>query len=434
MNALKEVFLYIDTMLYTQYIDTAVRAYAAKTFGQQKNEDTNRFELSELTNKFLALYRNCRYIASKEAFADAYTALDERAKYGENSDNDSNSDYDPVYVQIQLDTDINKELDIIVRPIENPTTITTIVKDTPERQQKIVRYLQTAQQVYKEKYVKVQTNKLRHFGYDMLSSGKSVYKGLKVQTTSSRNNTLIFFIKLALFYDSYLDRKKAKLSYTQNKTLTAFVYKEYYYKINTIVDTRALYYIQKQKQKLKSKLKSIRTNRHYEHVYYSRVFIRTIGIDCSYRLKGKEFLTTELFDKFQIIPGTYDTGSGPVLRLLELPTKLRKRAARLIRSYATGTGILLSTRDPTSAERNNPNNRHTLVGEEDNDTIQLARRNSNPQVPIDQQANRRIGTPEGRRYCQYSTSYVYGRYIYLKNKIVYDSRYKYKAPYRGCKN
>lgn len=113
------------------------------------------------------------------------------------------------------------------------------------------------------------------------------------------------------------------------------------------------------------------------------MFIRTIGIDCSYRLEGKEFLTTKLFDKFWIILGTYDASSGPALRLLELPTKLRKRAARLIRSYTAGIGILSSARDPTSTKRNNPNNRYTLVGEEDNDAIQLARRNSNPQVPID---------------------------------------------------
>lgn len=242
INALEEVFPYVDTMLCTQYIDIAVRAYIAKTFGQQKNEDTNRFELSELANKFLVLYRKCRYAASKEAFTDVYTKLDERAKYGKNSDGDSEFD-DLVYIEIQLDIDIEEELDIIVRLIDNPTTTTTIVKNIPERQQKIIRYLQTVQQVYKEKCVKAQTDKLRYFRYDVSSGGESAYKGLKVQTTSLRNDTLTFFIKLALFYDSYLDRKKAKLSYAQNKILTVFVYKEYYYKINTIVDTRALYYI-----------------------------------------------------------------------------------------------------------------------------------------------------------------------------------------------
>lgn len=242
INVLKEVFLYIDTILYTQYIDIVVRAYIVKIFGQQKNKDTNRFELSELANKFLALYRKCRYTASKEAFTNVYTKLDERAKYSKNSDGDSNFD-DLVYIEIQLNIDIEEELDIIIQLINNPTTTTIIVKDIPERQQKIIRYLQTIQQVYKEKYVKAQTDKLQYFRYDIFSSGENAYKGLKVQTTSLRNDTLIFFIKLALFYDSYLDRKKAKLSYAQNKILIAFVYKEYYYKINTIVDTRALYYI-----------------------------------------------------------------------------------------------------------------------------------------------------------------------------------------------
>lgn len=50
-------------------------------------------------------------------------------------------------------------------------------------------------------------------------------------------------MKLALFYDAYLDREKAKLAKAQNTTSTAFVYREYYYKVNTIVDTRGLYRI-----------------------------------------------------------------------------------------------------------------------------------------------------------------------------------------------
>lgn len=267
-------------MLCTQYIDIVVKVYTAKTFGQQKNKDTNRFVPSELANEFLSLYRKCRYTKSKLLFDKACTALDERAKCGKIQQADD--EYDPIQRNLDIDNKIDEELDIIARLIDNPTVYTSVVKDTLERQQKIVRYLQTAWQVYKEKCVKAQTNEIRHFGYDTSSSSKSVYKGLKVQTTSLRNNTLTFFIKLALFYDSYLDREKAKLSYAQNTTSTAFVYKEYYYKINTIVDTRALYYIQKQKQKLESKQESVRTDRYYERPYYSGVFIRTIGIDCSY--------------------------------------------------------------------------------------------------------------------------------------------------------
>lgn len=380
INALQAVFLGIQTILYIQYIDTAVKAYAAKTFGQQKNKETNRFVPSELANEFLALYRKCRYVESKLLFNKAYAALDERAKYGK-IQQDESDEYDLIQRNPEVDNKINKELDIIARPIDNPTVQTSIVKDTLERQQKIIRYLQTAQQVYKEKCIKAQTNQIRHFGYNTSSSGESVYKGLKVQTTSSRNDILIFFIKLALFYDGYLDRKKAKLSYTQNTTLIAFVHKEYYYKINTIVDTRALYYIQKQKQKLESKQESVRTNRHYERPYYSSIFIRTIGIDCSYQLKGKEFLITELFDEFWIIPGAYYTAG--ILRLLEPITKLRKRVVRLIRSYIASTGSLLNVRNPTSAKRNNPNNRAILTGKDEEDSAtQLARRNSNPQVPI----------------------------------------------------
>lgn len=341
INTLAKVFLGTNTILYTQYIDTAVRAYAAKTFGQQKNKETNRFVLSELAEEFLALYRNCRYIVSKEAFNNVYTTLNERAKCGEthyDSDNsDDNKYYNTIsraaFIAAETDIELEEELDIIVRLLDNPTIPTTIVKDTLDRQQKIVRYLQTAQQVYKEKCIKVQTNKLRYFGINTSSGSKSAYKGLKVQTTSSRNDTLTFFIKLVLFYDAYLDREKAKLAKVQNTTSTAFVYKEYYYKINTVVETRGLYYIQKQREKLQAELEYIRSKRNYVRSPYTSVFTRIIGIDCSYKLEGKEYLTIELFDKFQIILGTYNTRYSPAIRLLELAIRLYKRVARLIRSY-----------------------------------------------------------------------------------------------------
>lgn len=364
-------------MLCIQYIDTIVRAYVYKTFGQQKDNETNRFVLSELANKFLVLYRKCRFIESELAFDEVYSALNKRAKCGKTyRDNDSDQ-YDLTQRNLEVDNEIDEELDTIARLIDNPTAPTTTIKDTPARQQKIIRYLQTAWQVYKEKCIKVQTNKIRYFGYNISSGGKSAYKGLKAQTTSSRNNTLTFFIKLALFYDGYLDREKAKLSYVQNTISTAFVYKEYYYKINTIVGTRALYYIQKQKQKLESKLESIRTDRYYERPYYSGIFIYTIGIDCLYKLEGKEFLTTKSFDEFQIILGTYNVSSSPALKLLELATKLRKRVVRLVRSYTISIGTSSNIRDPTSAKRNDPNNRYTPIGEEEEDNAtQLARRNS----------------------------------------------------------
>lgn len=338
---LAKVFLGANTILCTQYIDTVVRAYVAKTFGQQKNKETNRFVPSELTEEFLALYRNCRYIDSKEVFNNIYTVLDERAKCGKiyyDSDNsDDNKYYNTIsratFIAIEIDIELEEELDVIIRLLDNPTVPTTFVKDTLDRQQKIVRYLQTAQQVYKEKYIKVQTNKLRYFGINTSSSSKSAYKGLKVQTTLSQNDILIFFIKLVLFYDVHLDREKAKLAKAQNTTLIAFVYKEYYYKINTIIDTRGLYYIQKQREKLQTELEYIRSNRNYVRSTCTSIFTRIIGIDCSYKLEGKEYLTTESFNKFQIILGTYNTRTGLVIRLLKLAIRLRKRAARLIRSY-----------------------------------------------------------------------------------------------------
>lgn len=95
MNAVSTVFPGMQTMLCTWHIDTAVRAYASKTFGWQKDNETNRFVPSELANEFLALYRKCRFAESELAFDKACAALDERAKCGETYHNDSDQ-YDPI--------------------------------------------------------------------------------------------------------------------------------------------------------------------------------------------------------------------------------------------------------------------------------------------------------------------------------------------------
>lgn len=68
--------------------------------------------------------------------------------------------------------------------------------------------------------------------------------------------------------------------------------------MNTIVYTRGLDYVYKQKQKLDDKLERIQADRHYERLYYTSLFIRTIGIYCSYRLEGIDILSTIAFDEF----------------------------------------------------------------------------------------------------------------------------------------
>lgn len=190
--------------------------------------------------------------------------------------------------------------------------------------------------------------------------------------------------------------------------------------------------MQKQKQKLDYKLEYIINDRDYKYkyTYYTSIFIRIIGIEYSYSIKAKEFRIIEFFDKFQII---LDSN----LRLLELTTKLRKRVGQLIRSYATSIGVLLSARNLIGTKRNDPNNSSRFIptreAKEDN-TTQLVQYNSDRQISIQQQLNGRITILEGRRYCQYTIEYIYSRYIYLKNKIAYDSYYKYKVPYRCYKN
>lgn len=219
MNALEAIFLAIESILCTQHIDTAVKAQAYKIFRQQKSEDSIRYVPSKLATEFIAIYKICRFAKSVQQFDEACATILKRTIRDEasNSGNDSDDNNDN-----NNDNDIDK----IARPLtidKRIGTYSTTNKDILTRQLKALRYLENYQQVYKEKYVKVQIDKLRYFGFDVLLVGKGAYVGLKKQTASARNNTLIFILKLYLFFDSYRDRYKHALVKVQNISSTRFV-------------------------------------------------------------------------------------------------------------------------------------------------------------------------------------------------------------------
>lgn len=183
-----------------------------------------------------------------------------------------------------------------------------------------------------------------------------------------RNNTLTFFYKLELYYDSQLDRYKADLSVTQNTISTKYINRPFYYSINTIVYTRGLNYLYNQKLKLKIELASIRRDKDYIRPYYTSLFIYTIGIDCLYILEGVDTILAKAFDKFQIILGT--TNSILLLvrrRLLKLVQRLRKRNTRIARSYAAGIGTTIGRCKAIGAELNNLNNTYLLNDDSSNE-------------------------------------------------------------------
>lgn len=139
------------------YINTIVEVQVYKTFIQQNNSNSIRYILSKLATEFLSLYRNYRLILLEAAFNQAYSKILERTQrnetIGSNSDSDSDSNSNIEDREANTDNKVN----ILVRLIESTKVVTTITrKDTLVQQLKIVRYLEKYQQVYKEKYVKVQ--------------------------------------------------------------------------------------------------------------------------------------------------------------------------------------------------------------------------------------------------------------------------------------
>lgn len=119
INALSNIFLSTNTILYTQYIDTVVQANVYKLFGQQKDEYTNRYIASELIEESIQLYKTYRYILIEEAFNKSYIAIDERAKYSEYNDYNTNDSFTTIEIAMfraaKIEAELEEELDIIVR-------------------------------------------------------------------------------------------------------------------------------------------------------------------------------------------------------------------------------------------------------------------------------------------------------------------------------
>lgn len=265
INALEVVFLGIKSILYIQYIDIVVIVYTYKLFGQQKNKDSTRYILSTLADEFLILYRYCRYILTETVFDEVYTALKERSKY-------SYIDYDNSNVEEKVAVD---KFNNLARPINsNKRVLLVYNKDITKRQLKAKHYLETVQQLYKEKCVKAQTDRIRHYGFDVLSASEGTYAGLKGWLTSARNNILTLFLKIALYFNSQRDRYNYDLLVAQNTALDQFINKEFYYNVNSVIGTRGLKIIYNQKQKLDTKL---------DNVVNDRDFVRSIYIyQCFY--------------------------------------------------------------------------------------------------------------------------------------------------------
>lgn len=223
---------------------------------------------------------------------------------------------------------------------------------------------------------------------------------------------------MAPYFNGQRDRYNYDLAVAQNTTLNQFINKEFYYNVNSVIAIRGLKIIYNQKQKLDAKL-DLASDR----TVCTSVFTQTIGMDCLYKLEGKAVLIVAEFDSFYYILGTIEALS--IRRLLELVVRLRKRAARLERSYNVGIGTLSNKRDRIGTEHDNPN----IAGDDDDsiDKATIAARNGKLQRPIQQQANRRAIAPNSKTYCNCLTSCVYSRYACLKAKQPYNARYKHKG-------
>lgn len=99
-----------------------------------------------------------------------------------------------------------------------------LAKYDDNRQQVIERYLQNTQlRLYKTKYVKVQTNRIPHYGISTTSPSKSVHLCLKGQIVSIRSDILTFLRKIALFIEHYIARYNVKVGQARNRAAIAFI-------------------------------------------------------------------------------------------------------------------------------------------------------------------------------------------------------------------
>lgn len=329
INALEAVFLVVESILCTQYIDTTVEAQAYKIFRQQKSKDSIRYIASDLATECLSLYRIYRFTKTEQLFNDAYTAMLIRATRDDASDNDTNDTENADNAETAQDDDDKVDAITQLVTVDKRTNCNyqdiLIQKDISIRQLKMLRYLERHQQVYKEKCIKAQTNKIRYFGYDVSLASKGVYVGLKKQTASARNDTLTLILKIALFYDSYVDRYTYILAIAQNTSFTRFVNRLFYYTINTIIDVRGLKAIAIQKQKYNDEKEKIAADPRHPRSVYTSVSIKTIDIVYSYELDGVTYLILSHFGDFYRILNI--EAATEVRRLLEPLPRVSKRSA-----------------------------------------------------------------------------------------------------------
>ena len=204
---------------------------------------------------------------------------------------------------------------------------------------------------------------IRHYNTSTTSIVESAHAQLKGWLKSSRNDLLRFFEKLQGFYDGHIDRYRNTLGRAQSQGVAPFVNTPFYSGTVRIINTRGLTLVEQQRRLAIHDAKERERNPQVLQPPCSRRWRHTTGLPCKHELAAflldeSLVLSPSAFDAHWVIPGGQFAPDQP--RLLDPQIRQKRRLKRVENHrHRRNEGIHGTARDPTRAERLDPNHPST---------------------------------------------------------------------------
>ena len=229
--------------------------------------------------------------------------------------------------------------------------------------QKMVRYLEVQWWPHKELCVTAWTDNIRHYGKSTTSIVEGSHANLKHWLQPSRNDLLRFVEKLQGFYDHHVSRYQNSLARAQSQGVAPFIQSTFYSMTVWVINTRGLRLVEQQRRLIiqDATERWMHPERQVNHPPCSHRWRSTMGLPCKHELATfvedeSHVVQRSLFDPHWVIPGGHHAPDRP--RLLD-PRIRKQRRLKRVDNHRRNEGINGTAREPTRAERLDPNHPST---------------------------------------------------------------------------
>jgi hypothetical protein len=214
-------------------------------------------------------------------------------------------------------------------------------------------------------FIKYSTNKVTHFGHISTSPCEEGHAVLKSWLQSVNHDILGLLQHMQPYSDDHIDRYRETLASHKDKALPQYRNVPFCDKLNRVIARKSLNLLHEQRLKARDFLQQQQRNISYQIPVCIGVFKRIHGMPCSHELveylrRDDLILKSTDFHAYHCL---LDDNSEAAIDVLQqrLLNPLKRRNARQARAlatvrYARGTGTQGNRREPTFAERTDPNN------------------------------------------------------------------------------